>query len=106
MDLRSGREAILLVEDTYDAESPEIAEANEAELVEFKRVLAEHGTKVCVFDDMFACDGGAVDTNGVVHCVVWNGSHGGIACLRVRLKGGEGWGMTLYEKLKRQGLIK
>jgi len=76
---------------------------DEAEEALFGREMREGGFEICGYDG-FRCYG-LFDDKGVVHCVVMSRSGGGFACLRIMLKGGEGFGMSLYERLKRQGLF-
>jgi hypothetical protein len=73
---------------------------DEAEEELFEREMREAGIKVCEYRGG-PCDGWAVNDKGVGYCSAWDRSGAGFACLRIRLKGG----MTLYEKLKRQGLL-
>lgn len=76
---------------------------DEAEEALFEAEMKASDIKICKYSKL-PCDGLA-DDKGVVHCSVAGRSGGGFACLRIRLKGGQGYGMTLYEKLKGQGLL-
>jgi hypothetical protein len=72
-------------------------------------VLAEN---LLMCKDGMPCDSPLVDEHGRPACVLHFKStlrmKGGsdYYCSRIQLKGGQGWGMPLREKLERQGLLK
>lgn len=92
--------------DVYDRACRKIEESDEAEHDLFKADLRAHGILLCRFDDL-PCNMIFSSIDAFVcraSCV--NGSAGNVwYCDRIRFKGGQGWNLSIREKVERQGLL-
>jgi len=92
-----------MVNEDYSQAVRELVEGEAVEEAFFEEEMSKSGIKICPHRGG-PCDGWIVDAKGVHHCFVLNRS-GGVVCLRICFKGGQGWGMSIFEKLRRQGLL-
>jgi hypothetical protein len=97
------------VSSEYDSLSREDREAHLVERLEFERVKRSQGFDVCSYDDEI-CSVRQGSVGKIKPCFVWGRDSDGrlvlvYVCLRVKLRGGQGFGMSLLEKLSRQGLL-
>jgi hypothetical protein len=96
-------------ESEFDRLCREDSEAHLAERLEYNREMKSKGFGVCSFDGDI-CSVRQEDVGKVRPCFIYGlDSNRRVdlvyVCVRVRLKGGVGYGMSLREKLSRQGLI-